>query len=219
MFLLEQACRKGYDYYHLLSGADLPLKTNVEIHRFFEQNKGKEFISYSESEMKCASEIRRRTRLYHFLQNYRRAFRVEWVNVFFTFCERVLLVLQIILRIDRTRNLDWSIQYGSQWFSITDALAGTLLGQKEKIEKIFSYTNCSDELFVQTVAYNCGFRDSLYSGNMRLIDWERGGNGNPYTWRITDFEMLRDSDMLFARKFSEIVDKEVIMRIVDERKM
>lgn len=41
MFFLKQAYTNGYDYYHIISGADLPPKSNKEIDLFFEQNKGK----------------------------------------------------------------------------------------------------------------------------------------------------------------------------------
>lgn len=45
MFLFNEAYKKGpFDYYHLLSGVDLPLKSNDYIHDFFDQNKGKEFV-------------------------------------------------------------------------------------------------------------------------------------------------------------------------------
>lgn len=33
-----------YDYFHLLSGIDMPLKSQEFIHNFFEQHKGTEFI-------------------------------------------------------------------------------------------------------------------------------------------------------------------------------
>lgn len=35
-----------FDYFHLLSGQDYPIKTNEEIFRFFEENRGKEFMYY-----------------------------------------------------------------------------------------------------------------------------------------------------------------------------
>lgn len=48
LLLLETASMKGpYDYYHLLSGVDLPIKSQDYIHRFFEKNKGYEFVPYS----------------------------------------------------------------------------------------------------------------------------------------------------------------------------
>lgn len=196
MFLLKQACSNGYDYYHIISGADLPLKSNEEIDSFFEKNKGKEFILYDEEALKGNPEISRRAKYYHFLQNYRRRYAEKWKNSFFTFCERISLVLQIVFGVNRVKNLDWQIKYGSQWVSITDELVKVILANEEKITSVFSYTNCADELFIQTIAFNCGFKDHIFqpadkqAANLRYIDWSRGKNGNPYTYRLKDIDML-----------------------------
>lgn len=221
MLLFEAAHKTGYDYYHLISGADLPLKTNSEIHEFFKENNGKQYIQYDEEKLLHDPEISRRARYYHFLQNYRRRFRQKWLNEVFTFLERVLLVLQIVLKVNRVKNLDWTIKYGSQWVSITDELVVALIKNKKKIESVFSCTNCSDELFVQTVAFNCGYQEDIYTSpsgktdNMRFIDWKRGRNGNPYTFRMADYNLLMKQNALFARKFSEATDKEIISKICE----
>ena len=222
LFLFEKAHEQKYDYYHLISGGDLPVKSNRDIDAFFDKNRGKEFVLYDEKKLKNDPEISRRARYYHFLQNYRRRYSQKWKNSFFTFCERVLLVLQIILHVNRVKNLDWTIKYGSNWVSITNDLVDEILKQKEKIENIFSCTNCADELLVQTVAYNCGFKDKIYHSeegmteNVRLIDWGRGRNGNPYTFRKQDYQFLCENKNLFARKFSETVDREIIELICTE---
>ena len=49
--------------------------------------------------------------------------------------------------------------------------------------------------------------------NVRFIDWSRGKNGNPYTFRNQDEELLMKNSNLFARKFSEIVDSDIIQCI------
>ena len=222
LFLFEKAYQQKYDYYHLISGADLPLKSNRKIDAFFEKNQGKEFILYDNGKLMNDPEISRRTRYYHYLQNYRRRYSQKWKNEFFTFCERISLVVQIVLHVNRVKNLDWIVKYGSQWVSITNDLVAELLIQKEKITKVFSCTNCADELFVQTVAYNCGFKDKIYCSvngmteNVRFIDWTRGKNGNPYTFRIQDYQSLQMNKNLFARKFSESIDKEIIQSICSE---
>lgn len=222
LFLFEKSCSQEYDYYHLISGVDLPLKNNKEIDTFFERHKGKEFILYDEAKLKNDPEISRRAKYYHYLQNYRRRYAQKWKNEFFTFWERVSLLLQIILHINRVKKLDWTIKYGSNWVSVTNDLVIELLKQKEKITKVFSCTNCADELFVQTVAYNCGFKDKIYhpedgmTANARFIDWTRGKNGNPYTFRNQDYRSLQANKNLFARKFSESIDKEIIQRICAE---
>ena len=206
----------------MISGADLPLKSNRKIDIFFEKNQGKEFILYDNEKLLNDPEISRRTRYYHYLQNYRRRYSQKWKNEFFTFWERVSLVMQIVLHVNRVKNLDWTVKYGSQWVSITNDLVAELLKQKDKITKVFYCTNCADELFVQTVAYNCGFKDRIYcpedgmTENVRFIDWARGENGNPYTFRNQNYQSLKTNKNLFARKFSESVDKEIIQRICSE---
>ena len=43
--LLQKATREGtYEYYHLVSGNDLHIKSMDFIHRFFDEHKGSEFI-------------------------------------------------------------------------------------------------------------------------------------------------------------------------------
>ena len=220
LFLFEKAHQIGYDYYHLISGADLPLKDNRELDQFFEKNKGKQFIQFIDVEVKDNPKIARRMKYYHFLQNYRRGFSHKWMNRIFIFCERILLVIQMMFRINRIKNLDWKIKYGSQWISITDELVVVLLREKNRIKKIFSYTNCPDEHFVQTIAYNCGFRNQIYhppknkqEANVRFIDWSRGKDGSPYTFTSHDAEMLLNNENFFARKFSEAVDRGIIETI------
>ena len=47
LLLLKAAYKKNYDYYHLLSGVDLPLKTQITSTIFY-KNKGKEFIHFDQ---------------------------------------------------------------------------------------------------------------------------------------------------------------------------
>ncbi|MFR2882064.1 MAG: beta-1,6-N-acetylglucosaminyltransferase [Lachnospiraceae bacterium] len=44
--LLKEATNTYHDYYHLISGVDLPLKSQNEIYNFFEIHKGMQFVSY-----------------------------------------------------------------------------------------------------------------------------------------------------------------------------
>ena len=75
-------------------------------------------------------------------------------------------------------------------------LVKVILENENRITRVFSYTNCADELFIQTIAYNCCFKDYIFqpaekqAANLRCIDWSRGKNGNPYTYRLKDIDML-----------------------------
>lgn len=48
ILLFETAVKHNqYEYYHLISGVDLPIKSNDYIHNFFKINNGKEFVGFS----------------------------------------------------------------------------------------------------------------------------------------------------------------------------
>ena len=73
-------------------------------------------------------------------------------------------------------------------------------------------------MLIQTILYNSEFRNNLYDKNydanfdscFRKIDWKRG---NPYVWRNEDFEELKESKCVFARKFDYKTDSQIVERI------
>lgn len=227
LYLFEKTSKNKYFRYHLISGADLPIKSQDYIHDFFEKNADYEFVHYdTEERLKNDHEIGRRTRIYHFLQKYRRRYKINFINEIFTFLERILLLIQIICHVDRLRNSKMKIKYESQWVSITDDLVQYILKNRKVIYKLFKFSNCADELFIQTLIYNSKYRYRLYDekfdnsidANKRLIDWSRGRNGNPYVWTILDKKVIDESECLFARKFDEIIDEEIIKYIISKVK-
>lgn len=210
LLLLKKASQIHFDYYHLLSGSDYPIKSNEYIKNFFELHNGNEFVHFDTDERLAADkELYRRTALFHWLQNYRKRFKHQWMNNMFTFFEHCLLGIQTVLRVNRVPK-DVEIYYGSQWFSITDGFVTYVLSQEKFIKKLFSYTSCSDELVFQTLIMRSDFKENLFikertnslESNMRMIDWKRGSNGSPYVWQQKDIEELKVSSCLFARKFS-----------------
>lgn len=225
IFLMEQAKKEQYDYYHLLSGMDLLIKSNKYIDAFFLKNKGKEFVHFdTEERLIKDKEIQRRTKCYHLFTNYRKRFKHKLINKFFDFLEHISLALQTIIGIDRTKKYNFQIKYGSQWFSITHELVKYIVSQKKTIYQIFKKTKCSDELFIQTIVYNSKFKNKLYNkkydndinANMRLLDINiRGKDGSPYTWRNTDFDEIKESQCIFARKFDSDKDYEIIKKVIN----
>ena len=203
LLLLDAACKNGrYQYYHLLSGEDLPLKTPSEMYRFFEKNSGTEFVGLT-----TCSALHDRMCYRHFLQE--KIGRHDKVT-FFSLLERYSLAIQRCLHLEVNRNVHF--EKGSQWFSITDPLARYVLENADWVEKTFRFALCPDESFLQTLAVRSPMRDNLckaeeIAASARYIDWNRG---EPYTFREEDFDLLKQSDRMFARKFSTSVDSEII---------
>lgn len=52
----------------------------------------------------------------------------------------------------------------------------------------------------------------MYMTKMMIIDWTKG---NPYIFRSADFEQLMSSDRMFARKFDEGIDFDIVERIFE----
>ena len=65
LFLFKIAAKRNFDYYHLLSGQDLPIKPIHEIKKFYEDNNGKEFIDVS-LDFSKTRQVKRRAKYYYF---------------------------------------------------------------------------------------------------------------------------------------------------------
>ena len=200
-----------YSRIHLISGADFPIKSQDYIHEFFDKHKDEEFIDY-EDERNLTSELSKKMRLYNFFLPYI-SHPDKYIASFFNFVRRVLLVLQMCLGINRHYSMN-VIKKGSNWASMTQAFVDELLKHEKKIKREYRYTHCCDEIYKQTIAWNTSFRNKIsILGNMRIIDFSRGNGKNPYTFQSMDYDILRQSNSLFARKFSSAISQELILRL------
>lgn len=196
--LFEAALLSGehYAYLHLLSGVDLPLKTQDEIHRFCEENQGKEFIGYCGVEETPEMEWKM-----HRWHPFPKHFRDE--GLFFRGARKAARLLQDGLHIRRHRGVHFL--KGAQWVSVTEAMARLFVGNREWILKTFHHTFCSDEIAMQTLCWNSPLRENIYSlngewaGNLRKIGWK---NGDLKDWTAADYDEIVSSGALFARKFN-----------------
>ena len=217
--LLENAVKKSYDYYHLISGCDIPLYTKNEFFDFFEQNKGKEFVEYSPKEIAEKNKVQDRVKYYYaFMESVREKSAIKRKPK--TFLREFFLKLQKLLKIDRTKGKEF--QYGSNWFDITDDFAKYVLKNKPWVIKHFKKTCCADELFLQTLLFNSPFYSNNYyclNEKNRILqrniytDWTRG---QPYTFKKEDYnEIINIKESLFIRKFNYKNDAEIVNKLFD----
>lgn len=206
--LFGEAQKNGpYAYYHLLSGVDLPIKSQDYIHRFFEEHQGKEFIGYTLTEM-TPETVRRMQRWHLFPQHFGRKRNVHSV------LRSLFLRFQGLLGLKRNAQVYFT--KGSQWVSITEEMAKFFLSREAWVRKTFTHTFVPDECVMQTICWNSPFREKLYNtqadgeGCMRCIGWK---GDELYDWSASDYETLAASPALFARKFNSS-DMDFIHRIV-----
>lgn len=216
LLLIEQAMKEhNYTRLHLLSAVDFPIKSQKYIYNFFEKNANKEFIMFDYK--RDVVTIKNRVGLYHPIID-----KVSRKNIIANNIEKILLIFQKILKIDRTKTKKLCFMKGANWFSITGDFANYVLDNKNEIENVYKKTKCCDEIFLQTLAYNSKFKDNLYFDdiynryhNLRYIDWKRG---NPYIFRENDINELLETNCLFARKFDIKIDSKILELIIKKNK-
>ena len=211
MILLKEAVKTEHAYYHLLSGMDLPIKSQEQIFAFFEKYNGLEFVDEDGATISEAA-----------------LSRVKYTHKFYGKAGSVKDILgalsvkgQKLLGVDKTQKYGNIIfQKGRNWFSITHGLAKLVVEKEDWIQEVFGQSVCGDELFLQTVARNSEYAEKICNPNTmpevpdtRYIDWKRGSNNNPYVFREDDFEELKNALGLFARKFDLNVDKKIVEKL------
>lgn len=203
--------RGPYGYYHLLSGADLPLRSPDEIDAFFEVHKGQEFIGYSQYDY--SKEVERKILRYHLYSDHFKGRGILFKT------RRVVRALfmrfQELVGWRRHRGINF--KKGTQWVSITHDLVLYLLSKEEETIRMYQHTFCCDEVMVQTWAWNePRFRVAIFDaydeghGCMRYINWR--DNQLP-DFIIDDLPALQATSALWARKFSSN-DKELVEAVL-----
>lgn len=207
MELLKASYLQRYDYYHLISGQDLPIKPKKCFLQFFESTKeGTEFVSFWGSNGQYWNRINYK---YPFLKLYHRA-SCEFLNN----VEKLILTRILRKRDNKYKYFHDKVLYaGSQWFDITHQLVLRILEQAEWIEAVFKDGYTVDELFVQTVLGNAlDLSRNISNVETRLIDFERG---KPYVFRYADLDEILSSSALFCRKFDVTVDRDIVREITN----
>lgn len=226
MILLESAVKRGYDYYHLMSGLDLPLKTNEEIDDFLKEhmydNCSKTRVT---NYLACGQVheriVRARVSHYNVFVPFFRT-KLRYIGIFFKKVNALLYHVQKVFHVDRLKNTGLSLYKGSLWYIISHECACFFLKNEKWGKRLFGrMTFSGDEYVLQTLFMNSAFRDTNFipkngnmSQNLYEIDWEHTkGDGSPHLFTIEDVERLDSSGNLFARKFDINVDSMVVKYI------
>lgn len=202
LFLLEEASKNNYDRYIFISGQDLPLKTNKEIKEFFENHADKEYISYEniyENKL-LYEEMKFRISGYNFGKLYRKILSRK--------------IREIISNLPfLKREMPKNLYFGSSWWNLTNDAVKYILGfikNNPKYLNIFKHTWGCDEVFFQSILMGSDFKLKCVNDCLRYIIW---GIGVPITFEKKDYGILKEAkktDFLFARKFDEKIDNDII---------
>lgn len=203
-----------YGYYHLLSGADLPLKTQDEMHRFFDASQGREYISFTRDEMPHRAQYR-----WLFSKNFRgflaptrtgrRIFRLE------ESIQRVFIRFQEAIG---WKNRAFPLyRKGSEWVSLTHESVGLLLRYRKRVLRCLRLAKCPDEHFKHTILYlysdtvrrqyeelyeylvRTGKNADVSRSSCRFIPWGTGS----LNLTLKDWDRLSVAPDMFCRKVAD----------------
>lgn len=215
--LFKVASKYHYDYYHLISGADLPLTSQNRIHNFFDQHPHHQFLTYSA--MIDPEELKLRIRPHLFRRSYRN--QVLPLRIYRKFEKKVIFGL---FSQDKR---DQYLGFASNWVSLDDLFVQKLVASEDIIHRFFDKGYLVDELMVPTLLnLYPEFKETVYhatpvtdkpdelQGSLRYINW---WDGKPYIWCVQDFDKLQSAvehGHFFSRKFDMQVDSKIIDKIV-----
>ncbi|MCF2149621.1 beta-1,6-N-acetylglucosaminyltransferase [Desmonostoc muscorum LEGE 12446] len=204
----------SFDYVIHLSGQDYPIKSNAQIKTFLEQNKGKEFIEYFPLPCsKWKGGGLRRIDYWH----------IRWKDEYICIPEKrkfkspinSLLYSFLILFLPKKRKFleGFALYGGSAFWCLTGECVKYIddfVKQNPKLINSFNYTFIADELFYQIVILNSPFKDKIINNHLRYIDWGNFNALHPRILEKKDFEKIRESEKLFARKFDLTIDPDIL---------
>lgn len=181
----------SWDYFINLSGQDYPLKSQNIIRKFLTENNGRNYLKTANQKLKRPETMNR-------IENH--------------FQELEDKLSPVTHKRDYLENVTPYI--GGQWMILTRSCCEFICNSDEvkKFEDYYANTLIADESFFQTVLMNTTFDGVLVDDDKRAIIWIPDGDIKlrPKTFTKEDFNFLQLGENLFARKFDDNVDSEII---------
>lgn len=206
---------EGYDYFVILQGLEYPIRNNIEIHSFFENNNGKEFIKAQNISLSYDPNSIHKYRFYWYLDNNGNVLitALHLLNTFF------LKKLKIIPKLKKSytqnnKKEKMDLYQGCAQFGITKILAEYIVEFNENNQKFNNYFKtvyAPDESYFHTIVYNSPFIKNTIDGcavtRDKLTDFSNLTYFEyPSTVRLftkkEDWQILSQTNFLFVRKVS-----------------
>lgn len=185
--LFKEANKMAYDRYLLISGQDVPIKSNNYIRSFFEDHSDQQFIEFERfPRISWSREHGGIDRIALYYPNKMSKDTIlKWM---------VEGSFWVVRRVQRKfprlqRRLIGSYWGGAQWLNLTGDCVEYLLNfisNHEGYLRSFRYTRCTDEIFFHTIILNSSFANTCVQNYLRYVDFDTGPE-YPRTLREEDF--------------------------------
>lgn len=205
-----------FDRIILLSGQDYPIKSNLQIDNFFKNNQYSNFINYFPIPNYQKWPGGDRGGWYRVDKYY---FGNKWYEFFGSKSMNLLSTYLPFLRRKMPKGM--KPYTGQTWWNLDMHALNYILDYHEQHPEYMAFhrnTFVADELFVQMIIGNSKdekLLNSIENSEKRFTIWPKANSAHPKILDKNDLQAIMVSDDLFARKFDENVDTE-IMDLIDE---
>jgi hypothetical protein len=217
LLIFEYALSHGeYSCFHMMSGQDLPIKSQDYIHDFIDnQHPDCEFVTVNHPDESYRKDLEYKTRYYHFFVKSLNGTNHSFSHYWHYYLHALTVKVQQLFGVRRT--YPFELKKSLHFVSVSHDFVSYLLSKKDLIKKTFAHTLCGDEIFLQSVLWDSPYREKLYKRadngpeSMRKVLWI---NHIPHIWENGDFSDLVSSPELFAVKVTSH-DTELLLRMAE----
>jgi len=211
LLLMREAYKMNkFEYFHLITGSDYPVKPLATFKSFFETHRNENFMEYFPLPRESWGKDGGLKRIQYFW------FGLNRMDI----RGRIWELIRFSIRIQRKLNINRKFKYfdgklwaGGTYWSLSLNAVDTFISFTDKNPgyiRRFKCTSIAEEIFLQTVLLNLGV--PVTNNYLRYIDWGEDG-ANPITLTDKDFDCIMESDCFFARKFDKIKSAGLIDKI------
>lgn len=203
-----------YDYVHFITAQGYPIKPPDKINDFFVKNYGKSFLQYFS--LYDNNKINRIRNYYIGKKREQKEIQKKLLGYFNRFTHKTGMF-------ERKHPAELEPYGGEGVWSFHKSAVQYILEYLENNPKYLNfhkYSFAPDEIIFQTILLNTSdeqLRKNLVNNLLCYIDWTKPRPAySPATFRTEDFEDIKNSDKLFARKFDAEYDSK-ILDLIDEK--
>lgn len=208
--LLNYASQFEYKYFSLLSGDDIPLMSIESIEKYL-LSSDQEYIGY-ELQADPKNRIKYLYPDFFFIKEKSILEKIK--------CKLIIFLHKLGLYTQNIEGLP-KLYKGSLWFILSYQAVQYILDfikTNKDYDLAFRKSLCADEVYFHTIIQNSYFQERIYhpedeeqvsEGGLRYIDWMSGPD-YPKILDESDFDKMKQSGMLFARKVKANIDIDLL---------
>lgn len=201
---------RNYDYCHLISGSDFPIKSAKQFKQFFSSANKNNYIEYftlPHSNWGTTGGLERLQ--YYWLGHRHMDVRTSWL---------IPRILWLQRKLHIHRNLDFLPQLyggGTYWSLRREVLQYAIeITDKQELLHHFAHSHTAEEIWMQSILLNAP-QFIVVNDSLRYMHWIGNASSPSTLSNVDEMPAIRHSKSFFARKFIAGQSDE-LLRVIEE---